>query len=256
MDSAPTPAPAQVPATASDDKGKQKELPAPDATPVAASATEHAFKVYNPPVGPSTALRDLPSDDLVPTAAEVQAAFQAAVRRSDALNNAPLRTKAMRDAEQKTKLDRWPNTTIRIRFPDRTQLEKSFPSTDRIKAVYVFVRDSLADEVKPIKFVLYQSPPKRELKNSDPEVRDLSLAQLQLAPSSVLLLRFEDERLNATTLRAPLRPDILALAEDLPAPPSYDATAASSDKGVKLGSSLSASGEKKIPKWLKLPGKK
>lgn len=33
-------------------------------------------------------------------------------------------------------------------------LEKTFSSADRIKAVYVFVRDSLADEVKPIKFVL------------------------------------------------------------------------------------------------------
>ena len=41
-----------------------------------------------------------------------------------------------------------------------------------------------------------QSPPKRDLKVSDPNVRNLSLAELHLAPSSVLLLRFEDERLN------------------------------------------------------------
>lgn len=39
-------------------------------------------------------------------------------------------------------------------------------------------------------------PPKRDLKVSDPTVRDLSLAELQLAPSSVLLLRFEDDQLN------------------------------------------------------------
>lgn len=45
-------------------------------------------------------------------------------------------------------------TTIRVKFSDRTMLEKTFSSADRIKAVYVFVRDSLADEVKPIKFVL------------------------------------------------------------------------------------------------------
>ena len=48
-------------------------------------------------------------------------------------------------------------------------------------------------------FLPDQSPPKRDLKVSDPEVRDLTLAELQLAPSSVLLLRFEDESLNSTS---------------------------------------------------------
>src|ERR1700685_4440936 len=45
-------------------------------------------------------------------------------------------------------------TTIRIRFTDRTQLEKIFPSTDKIRSVYAFVRSSLRDDVKPIKFIL------------------------------------------------------------------------------------------------------
>lgn len=48
-------------------------------------------------------------------------------------------------------------------------------------------------------FLLDQSPPKRDLKVSDPTVRDLTLAELQLAPSSVLLLRFEDESLNSSS---------------------------------------------------------
>jgi hypothetical protein len=43
-------------------------------------------------------------------------------------------------------------------------------------------------------------PPKRDLKVSDPTVRDLTLAELQLAPSSVLLLRFEDDQLNRASL--------------------------------------------------------
>lgn len=45
-------------------------------------------------------------------------------------------------------------TTIRVRFSDRTQLEKAFPSTSKIRAVYAFVRGSLREDVKPIKFVL------------------------------------------------------------------------------------------------------
>ena len=107
-------------------------------------------------------------------------------------------------------------TTIRVRFSDRTQLEKAFPSTSKIRAVYAFVRGSLREDVKPIKFVLCESaprgplrvilnlgttdqtPPPRELKVSDPKVRDLSLLELQLAPSSVLHLKFENDELNRT----------------------------------------------------------
>lgn len=48
--------------------------------------------------------------------------------------------------------------------------------------------------------LLDQSPPKSDLKVSDPKVRDLTLSELQLAPSSVLLLRFEDESLNSSSL--------------------------------------------------------
>jgi hypothetical protein len=40
------------------------------------------------------------------------------------------------------------------------------------------------------------NPPPRDLKVSDPDVRDLTLAELGLAPSSVLLLRFVDDALN------------------------------------------------------------
>ena len=45
-------------------------------------------------------------------------------------------------------------TTIRVRFSDRTQLEKTFSSSDKIRSVYAFVRSSLRDDVKPIKFIL------------------------------------------------------------------------------------------------------
>lgn len=41
-----------------------------------------------------------------------------------------------------------------------------------------------------------QTPPKRELKVSDPKVRDLSLYELHLAPSSIIHLKFLEESLN------------------------------------------------------------
>lgn len=47
-----------------------------------------------------------------------------------------------------------PKATIRVKFSDRTQLERTFPSADRIRSVYAFVRILLREDVKPIKFVL------------------------------------------------------------------------------------------------------
>jgi hypothetical protein len=41
-----------------------------------------------------------------------------------------------------------------VRFPDLTQIEKAFPSGDKIRSVYAFVRDILREDVKPIKFIL------------------------------------------------------------------------------------------------------
>ena len=106
--------------------------------------------------------------------------------RRDALQNAPLSTSARREADNKKRHARWPQvrspshrisfrllrssravdlnahsgsqTTIRIKFSDRSMLEKTFPSTDKIRSVYAFVRGSLREDVKPIKFVLCEYP--------------------------------------------------------------------------------------------------
>ncbi|KAG1852931.1 hypothetical protein C8R48DRAFT_345876 [Suillus tomentosus] len=222
-----------------------------------APATE--FKVYRPPNSPTTSapLEELPDSYFTPSPADLKAAQATLSARTRSLVDAPLQVRAQREAAEKSKRDRWPNTTIRVRFSDRTQLEKIFPSTDKIRSVYAFVRSSLRDDVKPIKFILYQSPPKRDLKVSDPNVRDLSLAQLQLAPSSVLLLRFEDESLNGTNVPAPLLPSIAASAIELPKPPSAEAEARKVEKSATPPTTTSSTSTgKKIPKWLKAGLKK
>ncbi|KDQ59206.1 hypothetical protein JAAARDRAFT_33943 [Jaapia argillacea MUCL 33604] len=219
------------------------------------------FKVYNPPQSAPNTPRELSDAYFTPTSSDLKAAQAQLSARTNALVNAPLLTREVREAAQKSKLERWPTTTIRVKFPDRTMLEKSFPSSDKIRAVYAFVRSSLRDDVKPIKFILYQSPPKRDLKVSDPQVRDLSLSQLQLAPASILLLRFEDESLNHSSLPAPLLPSILSQSQDLPPPPDFDVESpppsqSSTASGSSSAKTATTSGEKKIPKWLKLGQKK
>ncbi|ETW82956.1 hypothetical protein HETIRDRAFT_426413 [Heterobasidion irregulare TC 32-1] len=238
-----------------EDKQSNTETPAVPEPP--------SFKVYNPPRTAATSPRDLPDDYFTPSAADLKLAQAALHSRTQALVNAPFQTRALREQTEKAKRERWPTTTIRVRFTDRTQLEKVYPSTDKIRSVYAFVRGSLREDVKPIKFILYQSPPKRDLKVSDPNVRDLTLAELQLSPSSVLLLRFEDESMNHSDYPAPLAPSVLEQAVDLPTPPDFDASPqtksqsqAQSQKQSHTSSASSqpaqSSGERKIPKWLKL----
>ncbi|EAU85652.1 hypothetical protein CC1G_10924 [Coprinopsis cinerea okayama7 len=219
------------------------------------------YKVFAPSNNPGRPLPPLSDDYFTPTALELKAAQATLAARTNNLVNAPLQLRSKREEAERAKRERWPQTTVRIRFTDRTQLEKVFPSTNKIRSVYAFVRACLRDDIKPIKFILYQSPPRRDLKVSDPKVRDLTLAELQLAPASVLLLRFEDESLNKTDYPAPLLPSVLSKMEELPAPKTEDksptppAAEEKTPKKSQLTSDSNKPGELKVPKWLKL-GKK
>ncbi|KAF9000742.1 hypothetical protein BDQ17DRAFT_1307839 [Cyathus striatus] len=237
---------------------------APESSSSATSSiprTDPSFVVYRPSNLPATSPPPPLSDDyFTPTASDLKAAQATLTARTRALVDAPLELRATREAKEREKRERWPQTRIRIRFSDRTQLEKVFPSTDKIRSVYAFVRGCLREDVKPIKFILYQSPPKRDLKVSDPEVRDLSLAQLQLAPSSILLLRFEDESLNHINVPAPLSSPVLSQAIDLPLHKPIDDSSSSPDINRLLvpqpQQSVKGTTDKKLPKWFKLGQKK
>ncbi|PFH53207.1 hypothetical protein AMATHDRAFT_188456 [Amanita thiersii Skay4041] len=209
-----------------------------------------SFKVYKP-CDHTAPIPLLPDEYYSPTPADLRDAQATLAARTQSLINAPLQTQAMRASITKSRKDKWPFITIRVKFPDRSQLEKVFPSSDKIKSVYAFVRGCLREDVKPIKFILYQSPPRKDFKVSDPSVRDLTLADLQLAPSSVLLLRFEADELNAPTLTAPLAPSILSQAIDMPAPPTFDHTPTVDSQHQKLQDSSGGS-TNKLAKWLKL----
>jgi len=214
------------------------------------------FKLFKPSTRPATSPVHLPDEYFTPTPTDLKAAQATLAARTQALNNAPLQLRAVREAESKAKRDRWPETTIRIRFADQTQLEKVFPSTSNIRSVYAFVRACLREDIKPIKFILYQSPPKRDLKVSDPAVRDITLADLQLAPSSILLLRFDDEKLNHSYVPAPLAPEVISQAVDLPMLPHPVATEATNINVESMPSAGTKAVQRKLPKWFKFAQKK
>ncbi|KAG8829913.1 hypothetical protein FRC17_005803 [Serendipita sp. 399] len=240
--------------------GSTSEGAATSSTQPVANATQPdpSFRVWRPPRASGTASsqpRDLPDSFFEVTAMDVMMLQHSRTAERERLVDGPLRTSVMRDRDERQREAKYPMTKIRVKFPDQTQLERVFPSTDKIRSVYAFVRNSLREDVKPIKFVLYQTPPRRELKVSDPNVREKTLLQLQLAPSSVLMLSFFDESLNHNTVPAPLAESVLQMAQDLPPPPVFNEPR-SQNPGSSTAGSVAASLEQKLPKWLKLSSKR
>lgn len=83
-----------------------------------------------------------------------------------------------------------------MRFSSRHQLEATFAISATLPHVYGFVRASLAEHAKGKPFVLYQTPPKRDLGERDVKLRGKTLGELGLAPQAVLLVRWEDAAWN------------------------------------------------------------
>ncbi|KAG7562842.1 hypothetical protein FFLO_01671 [Filobasidium floriforme] len=247
--------------------------------PPAASQNESEIKVFTAaetqPVIPAPAQE--PEDDLQPTAEEVRRAQASLTQRNKALNERTFSLARDREADkakaEQKKVEKWPNTTIRIRFSDRTQIQKVFPSSSRIGTVYDFVRSSLNDESRTKPFTLYEPPAKQYpettpplpatyiaqqrkvpahlRKPPPPDPSKQSLMELQLVPQSVLLVRFEDDEMNRSDAKAPLLPELLQQAAPLPPPPDFNQMAAASGSTSQAGGSgTGKTGEKKIPKWL------
>ncbi|KAL7423439.1 hypothetical protein Q5752_001019 [Cryptotrichosporon argae] len=253
------------------------------------SAGGPSVLVFNP--ASSSAPTEVDDAFFEPTLTDVQAYHASIVSRSARLNDAPLltakhRDEAARERERRTR-DKWPTTTIRVKFSDGTQIQSVFPSNGPIQPVYAFVRSALAPAALSVPFTLYQPPrtlyPERPppaaaaaSKKRKPAaaggaliippanygpVRGVparglqggtggaeSLHELGLVPQSVLLVRWDDGGMNASTYPAPLKDDLKA--KSVPLPPARLSEAsipASSGESKGMGTGTA---EKKMPKWL------
>ncbi|GEM11256.1 tether containing UBX domainfor GLUT4 [Rhodotorula toruloides] len=242
----------------------------------------------------TTRFLDLPESYFQPTQVELQQAFAGQIKKREDLTDRPLMTKALREredaAKNRAKAARWPHTRIRIRFPDRSQLEGVFPSTDKLVHLYEFVRLALREDVRDIPFVLYQTPPRTEYRCADSAYKGKNLMDLQFTPSTALYIKFEatppgssapalrsgitiDDLNSTTSSPPPLTLDLLAAAGELPLPPSFlpgdetpaDAPSGESEEARKkrekeekmkrlLGKGLGMGGSKGSvkPSWFKM----
>ncbi|KNE56288.1 hypothetical protein AMAG_02113 [Allomyces macrogynus ATCC 38327] len=123
------------------------EIPVPSAAAPdhdeASVELERDLILFLPPTENSTLNIQLPDSFFELSSAELKAMVKASDRRRQERENAPLKTKAMRDREVEARRRRHPKTLIRVRFPDLYQLQAVFLSTERVGDVYDVVRSAM-----------------------------------------------------------------------------------------------------------------
>lgn len=79
-----------------------------------------------------------------------------------------LKTKQQRNLERNIQLSKYKKCFVRIRFPDRSELEGTFHPKENMRDVYLFVAECLRDQRAANHFHLYVTPPKQVILPSIP----------------------------------------------------------------------------------------
>jgi hypothetical protein len=97
----------------------------------------------------------------------------------------PLTTKAIRDLNKAMTERVFSRYAIRIRFPDRCQLQGYFHPYHSMADIYAWIRGCLTSEAKD--WEIYIAPPKTILLENDPR----TLKEMQLFPAAVIYLAWK-----------------------------------------------------------------
>ncbi|XP_064180887.1 tether containing UBX domain for GLUT4 [Anguilla rostrata] len=222
---------------------------------------------------------DLPDEFFEVTVDDIRKRFAQLKSERKLLEEAPLMTKALRESRMREKIERYPKVVVRIQFPDRHVLQGFFRPLETVGALKQYVRSHLADPHQS--FYLFIAPPKSTL--DDPtvtlfqanlfpaaliyfgsDVQTDSYLQRQLLESSVSALQ-ADEAIADCMPRSPTSSSASLVPEDS-FPPPVDSHEPANQQGLEepppppQPDSQAAppvrTDSSKVPKWLKLPGKK
>ncbi|XP_006987725.1 tether containing UBX domain for GLUT4 isoform X1 [Peromyscus maniculatus bairdii] len=188
------------------------------------------------------------------------------------LEEAPLVTKAFREAQMKEKLERYPKVALRVLFPDRYILQGFFRPSETVGDLRDFVRSHLGNP--ELSFYLFIAPPKMVLDD-----HTLTLFQANLFPAA--LVHFGAEETTGLYLEpgllehtvSPSTADVLVARcmsratgspPLLPAPDPVSLESEPITEEGALGPPEPVQGTiqpvrrslGKVPKWLKLPASK
>jgi len=117
--------------------------------------------------------------------------------------NALLKTKMIRQHEYLTKMRKFRKTMLRIRFPNRIELQGTFSSLEKTEDVYQFVKSHITFENE--EFYLFTAPPFKKL---EPKV---TLLNQLLVPAVIIHFSWEDKRSVITEF---LTPSVMAQLQD------------------------------------------
>ncbi|XP_058647637.1 tether containing UBX domain for GLUT4 isoform X2 [Onychostoma macrolepis] len=215
---------------------------------------------------------ELPDEFFEVTVDDIRKRFAQLKSERKALEEAPLTTKSLRESQMKEKLDRYPKVALRVQFPDRHVLQGFFRPLETVAALRCFVKSHLQDP--QMQFYLFVAPPKTIL--DEPNV---TLFQASLFPAALVYfgsdvrtdgyLRSDLLDINVSSLQAdeliagcmPCSPPPVAKDDPPPAPQSCDSSG--QQGATEDGSDAQTAAVRpvktdpgKVPKWLKLPGKK
>ncbi|KAF9208159.1 Plant UBX domain-containing protein 1, partial [Haplosporangium sp. Z 27] len=181
-------------------------------TPAAEEKIDRDVKVYRAPTDSSVPLSnqiELPDDFYELSSQDVMKLMNSQKARREQEENRGFKTAAVRAEEEKAKERRYPKTIIRIRFPNRVQIQATFRSQETIGDLREWVESVCAGHGG--KFDLYTTPPKKVLTDNKQ-----TLYQAGLAPQSIVYFSWLDSKLN---LDSPfLNDEHLKLLQDLPIP--------------------------------------
>jgi UBX domain-containing protein 6 len=127
--------------------------------------------------------------------------------RNEALEKAGmLRTKAMRERDEQLELRRYNYCLIRVKFPNNFIIQGLFKSHETYTDLYTFVQSCLETDAIPFELFSHILNKKSLVNN------DVSLAELRLAPASVLNFKWSDS-IDPIQIKALskyfIRPDLL-----------------------------------------------
>ncbi|XP_054897353.1 tether containing UBX domain for GLUT4 [Poeciliopsis prolifica] len=219
---------------------------------------------------------DLPDEFFEVTVDDVRKRFAQLKSERKLLEEAPLLTKALREAQMKEKMERYPKVVLRIQFPDRHVLQGFFRPLETVGAVRHFLRSHLEDP--QISFYLFITPPKTILKDPSATLVEADLfpgalvyfgsdvkaefyIKRDLLKTSVSALK-ANESIASCLLRSPETTSGSEPVEELPPPAEAmdtDPKSAQEEPEASAqphGAKPARADPGKVPKWFKLPGKK
>ncbi|KAF8422848.1 GLUT4 regulating protein TUG-domain-containing protein [Tirmania nivea] len=200
-------------------------------------------------------------DLTIAQARKIQANLAASSRPQRLLSEAELAEKERERIEKREKVS---EIEIRVRFPDHMIIQAVFKGIDKAEDLYSFVRSTLRYPEEP--FYLYIAPP---VKRISPQGGTFAL-DLQFAHRTLVNFSWEQAASGKAITEPALNDNYLRQAKAIKVDKSQLEVAVvqgedeDEDKGKKReadrpGGSASGSGSRnggKLPKWLKLGGKK